>query len=190
MRFYQASSSVFSDARVTIDIMVAEGDMVATYGSFTGTQDGRMGLFPPTDKEVDSKFLSVIRLENGKIAELWVEWDNLAILTQLGHLPPPGERRFTRSPGMTTLHDRWSSPISHVLYYVIFAPDPPAEAERVAATVAEERSREEIGTLIEEIRLELADPVQQVRDILNQDQPEEVLREYLHLLADQLEQLA
>jgi steroid delta-isomerase-like uncharacterized protein len=91
VRFYQASSSVFSDARVTIDIMVAEGDMVATYGSFTGTQDGRMGLFPPTDKEVDSKFLSVIRLENGKIAELWVEWDNLAILTQLGHLPPPAD---------------------------------------------------------------------------------------------------
>jgi ketosteroid isomerase-like protein len=79
VRFYQASSSVFSDARVTIDIMVAEGDMVATYGSFTGTQD------------VDSKFLSVIRLENGKIAELWVEWDNLAILTQLGHLPPPAD---------------------------------------------------------------------------------------------------
>jgi predicted ester cyclase len=71
--------------------MVAEGDMVATYGSFTGTQDGRMGLFPPTDKEVDSKFLSIIRLEDGKIAELWVEWDNLAILTQLGHFPPPVE---------------------------------------------------------------------------------------------------
>jgi steroid delta-isomerase-like uncharacterized protein len=86
--FYEASSSVFSSARVTIHIMVAEGDMVATYGSFTGTQDGRMGLFPPTGKDVESKFLSVARLEDGKIAELWVEWDNLAILTQLGHFPP------------------------------------------------------------------------------------------------------
>ena len=89
--FYEASNAVFSNARVTIDIMVAEGDMVATYGSFTGTQDGRMGLFPPTGKEVDSKFMSVIRLEDGKIAEMWVEWDNLAILTQLGHFPPPAE---------------------------------------------------------------------------------------------------
>jgi hypothetical protein len=103
---------------------------------------------------------------------------------------PRCKRWFTRSPGMATLHDRWGGPISHVLYYVIFAPDPPAEAERVAATVAEERSREDVGTIIEEIRLELADPVQQVRDILNQDQPEEVLREYLRLLADHLEQLA
>lgn len=91
VRFFEASSAAFSNARVTIDIMVAEGDMVATYGSFTGTQDGRMGLFPPTGKEVDSKFLSVIRLEDGMIAELWVEWDNLAILTQLGHFPPPSE---------------------------------------------------------------------------------------------------
>jgi predicted ester cyclase len=87
-RFSEASAAVFSNARVSIDIMVAEGDMVVTYGSFTGTQDGRMGLFPPTGKEVDSKFLSAARLEDGKIAELWVEWDNLAILTQLGHFPP------------------------------------------------------------------------------------------------------
>jgi hypothetical protein len=64
------------------------------------------------------------------------------------------------------------------------------EDVRGAAIIAEERLREEMGTLIEEIRLELADPVQQVRDILNQDQPEEVLREYLRLLADHLEQLA
>lgn len=88
LNFYEATNSVFSGARVTIDIMVAEGDMVATYGSFTGTQDGRMGLFPPTGKDVESKFLSVLRLEDGRIAEMWVEWDNLAILTQLGHLPP------------------------------------------------------------------------------------------------------
>lgn len=100
---------------------------------------------------------------------------------------PQCKRRFTKSPGMTTLHDRWGSPISLVLYPTIFAPDPPAEAERIAATLTEEHSREQIGTLIEEIRLELADPVQQVRDILTQDQPEEVLREYLRLLADHLE---
>ena len=29
------------------------------------------------------------RRSEGKIAELWVEWDNLAFLKQLGHFPPP-----------------------------------------------------------------------------------------------------
>jgi predicted ester cyclase len=86
--FYEASNSVFSNARLTIDIMVAEGDRVATYGTFTGRQDGRMGLFPPTGANVESKFMSILRLEDGKIAEIWIEWDNLAILTQLGHIRP------------------------------------------------------------------------------------------------------
>jgi hypothetical protein len=32
--------------------------------------------------------MSILRLEGGKIVEMWVEWDNLNILTQLGHFPP------------------------------------------------------------------------------------------------------
>jgi len=31
----------------------------------------------------------VFRLRDGKLAELWVTWDNLAALAQLGHFPPP-----------------------------------------------------------------------------------------------------
>jgi hypothetical protein len=48
-----------------------------------------MGPFPPSGKKVESTFLRILRLEDGKIAELWVEWDNLAMLTQLGHFPRP-----------------------------------------------------------------------------------------------------
>ena len=31
----------------------------------------------------------VFRIEDDKIAEIWVTWDNVAGLTQLGLLPPP-----------------------------------------------------------------------------------------------------
>jgi hypothetical protein len=34
---------------------------------------------------------AVVRLKDAKIAELWVTWDNIAGLTQLGHLPPQEE---------------------------------------------------------------------------------------------------
>jgi predicted ester cyclase len=72
-----------------IDIMVAEGDLVAIYCTFTGTQKGPMGPFPASGNKMVSMTMAIFRLENGKIAELWIEWDNLAILTQLGLLPPP-----------------------------------------------------------------------------------------------------
>jgi len=53
------------------------------------TQKGTMGLFSPTNKKAELKYLGILRIENGKIAEMWVEWDNLSFLTELGHFPPP-----------------------------------------------------------------------------------------------------
>ena len=48
-----------------------------------------MPPFPPSGKKMDIRFISFARFEEGKMAEMWVEWDNLASLTQLGHFPPP-----------------------------------------------------------------------------------------------------
>lgn len=70
--------------------MIAEGDLVAFYATYTGTQTGQMGPFPPTGKEMSVDCFGYHRIENGKIAETWVTWDNLAGLTQLGLFPPPG----------------------------------------------------------------------------------------------------
>lgn len=36
--------------------------------------------------------MGILRIEEGKIAEIWVEWDNLNALTQLGHFPPSDKR--------------------------------------------------------------------------------------------------
>ncbi|MGB5302463.1 MAG: ester cyclase, partial [Gemmatimonadota bacterium] len=51
---------------------------------------GQMGPFPPSGKQLELPFIGLLRVENGKIAEIWVEWDNLNALAQLGHFPPPG----------------------------------------------------------------------------------------------------
>lgn len=87
-QFLGQDLDVFPDSRITIKMLVAEGDMVAGYLLFEGTQKGRMGPFPASGKKVSSNFISFIRFESGKIAEMWVEWDNLAILSQLGYWPP------------------------------------------------------------------------------------------------------
>lgn len=76
------------DQHIELEMLIAEGDKVAIYATYSGTQTGPMGNFPITGKSVESKFMAIFRIEESRIAELWVEWDNVAMLTQLGLFPP------------------------------------------------------------------------------------------------------
>lgn len=78
----------FPDAKMETESVIAEGDLVAWYGRFVGTNENPIGTIPATGKRVDSETFSFFRIEEGKIAEMWVTWDNVAILTQLGLFPP------------------------------------------------------------------------------------------------------
>jgi steroid delta-isomerase-like uncharacterized protein len=88
-QFYRETAKTFPDQQMTLDTLVAEGDRVAFWGTFSGTQEGPMGPFPPTGRRLVSAIGGMFRIEAGKIAELWVTWDNLAGLVQLGLFPPP-----------------------------------------------------------------------------------------------------
>lgn len=79
----------FPDQRVTVELMLAEGDHVAIYGAYQATHTGPMGDIPATGKAVDVKMMTIFRVQGGRISELWVEWDNMAMLAQLGLMPPP-----------------------------------------------------------------------------------------------------
>lgn len=87
-RFLQDDWTGVPDAQTTPQFLVAEGDLVALYCTYAGTQTGHWGPLPPTGRRVEFDFSGVFRLAGGKIAELWLTWDNLAVLTQLGHKPP------------------------------------------------------------------------------------------------------
>ena len=87
--FLRQDTAVFPDSIQTLRHLVAEGDFVAVWAGYEGTQNGPMGPFPPSGKKARFDFGAVFRVANGKIAEWWVTWDNLAILGQLGHLPAP-----------------------------------------------------------------------------------------------------
>jgi predicted ester cyclase len=85
----QEWAGTYSDVETKVDVLVAEGDLVAFCGSFSATQTGPMGPFPATGKHMVSEFAGYHRIIDGKIAETWVTWDNLAALAQLGLFPPP-----------------------------------------------------------------------------------------------------
>ena len=83
---FRQSVSDYSD---TITQMVAEGDMVAYVSTMSATQTGPMGDLPASGKSFVLTNIIIQRFENGKIAESWVSWDNVAMLSQLGFFPPP-----------------------------------------------------------------------------------------------------
>jgi len=89
LEYLKADAAVIPDSRQTLQHVVAEGDLVAFWVKYEGTQEGPMGPFPPSHRRMQLDVSGVFRLRHGKLAELWVTWDNLAALTQLGHLPPP-----------------------------------------------------------------------------------------------------
>ena len=87
-RFLVENAETFPDERVTIERLTVEGDRVAFRGTYSGTQEGAMGPFLPTQRSIDVDVSGTFRIEGGRIAELWILWDNLALLGQLGLWPP------------------------------------------------------------------------------------------------------
>lgn len=83
--FLQGEFETFPDAHESVEDLVAEGDKVAARHRFRGTQTGPMGPYPPTGRTMTADYLAIYRIEDGRIAEAWVEWDNRSGLAQLGH---------------------------------------------------------------------------------------------------------
>lgn len=80
----------FPDVHFTIHDMIAEGDRVATRWSYVATHTGKFLSIEPTGKTVTDEGTTTVRLEDGRIAEMWVNQDSLGLLMQLGVISPPG----------------------------------------------------------------------------------------------------
>ncbi|GAA2424665.1 ester cyclase [Streptomyces macrosporus] len=70
--------------RLTVESMIAEGDLVSARLSYTGRHVGPFKGMEPTDREVMGTGHVTFRCENGKIAEGWWNWDDLGLLRQIG----------------------------------------------------------------------------------------------------------
>ncbi len=91
--FLKETFITFPDWHEETQFMIAEGDKVALVTVGTGTQTGPMGNLPPSGKKIEVVISIIHRLEDGKIAETWTTWDNLAIFKQLGYFPLPEEKK-------------------------------------------------------------------------------------------------
>ncbi len=80
IHFYTA----FPDLRHTIEDIMADGDKVVLRLSDYGTHEGEFMGIPPTGKEIQWPVTSVYRLSDGIVQEIWIEFDILSLMQQLG----------------------------------------------------------------------------------------------------------
>ncbi len=83
-QFQSAFLRAFPDGHFTVTDQIAAGDKVVTRWTTTGMQTGDLPGIPATRKHVTITGITISRIENGKIAEDWQEWDQLGMLRQLG----------------------------------------------------------------------------------------------------------
>jgi len=105
--FLRADFAAVPDSVQEIREIFGAGDLVALRATYSGTQSGPMGPFPPSGRHLELPFLGIIRVEAGKVAEIWVEWDNLAAFTQLGFWPPPAAPDAEAEAANEALARRW-----------------------------------------------------------------------------------
>ncbi len=77
----------FPDAQWLTEDMVAEGDKVVVRWSGRGVHKGPYMGIKPTAKEVTMMGISILRIVNEKIVEMWTETNILAVMQQLGVVP-------------------------------------------------------------------------------------------------------
>lgn len=80
--------TAFPDLRYVVEEEMAERDLVWTRFSATGTHLGAFLGVAPTGRTVSYTGMDLNRIAEGKIVESWVNYDALALLQQVGLVPP------------------------------------------------------------------------------------------------------
>ena len=84
-------NSVWTDPRMVVDELIAEGDRVWARWTFQGRHTGELFGIPPTGKQVSYSGINIFRVADGKLAECWDIFDRLWLWQQLGVLADTGE---------------------------------------------------------------------------------------------------
>jgi steroid delta-isomerase-like uncharacterized protein len=74
----------FPDLEIETIALLGEDDLVAGHLVGRGTHLGVYQGVPPTGHTWEARCTAVYRVEDGRIADAWVTWDQLSLLEQLG----------------------------------------------------------------------------------------------------------
>lgn len=90
--FYNRFRGAFSDFKVNVEDVIAEGDKVVARLTFTGKHSGDGLGIAPTNRTFKSSAIVITQWRNGQITDSWNEFDAAGMMQQL-QAPPPMKLR-------------------------------------------------------------------------------------------------
>jgi steroid delta-isomerase-like uncharacterized protein len=85
--FFRQWTQGFTDRNITLDLEVAEGDLVTTFQTWRGTHSGEFLGIPATGKTIKVPAVDIVRVADGMFVEHWGVMDMLVLMQQLGAIP-------------------------------------------------------------------------------------------------------
>jgi steroid delta-isomerase-like uncharacterized protein len=79
-----AFRAAFPDLRWRVDLLLAEGDLVAGRWTASGTNTGPWAGMAATGRHSTFSGVNIFRIRDGKVVEIWNHRDDLGLAQQLG----------------------------------------------------------------------------------------------------------
>ena len=83
-RYVADTKAALHDSQVTVKAIIAEGDSVAVHVTLSVTHAGEFMGIAATGKRITITATAILRIVNGKIAEVYEDYDALGMMKQIG----------------------------------------------------------------------------------------------------------
>ncbi len=87
--YLESVLEAYPDNQINLKEGTGDGQLVAFRYTIEGTQTGNFGPLEPTNERVKLDACYFGRIEDGKIAESWYQFDQLSLMVQLGLIELP-----------------------------------------------------------------------------------------------------
>jgi len=79
--------AIFPDLQEELQDIVANGDTVATRWILTGSQKQDFMGIPASGHKIMVEGMNFYRLKDGRVTDMWTQFDGVALMQQLGGIP-------------------------------------------------------------------------------------------------------
>jgi steroid delta-isomerase-like uncharacterized protein len=81
--------AAFPDLAIAEVEIIADGDTAASRWTAEGTNDGEFMGMPATGKRIRVEGMNFYKLADGRVTEVWTQFDGVSMMQQLGLMPAP-----------------------------------------------------------------------------------------------------